>query len=487
MTAGAVSRDNDSMRVCPSIFLLLVLLGGAGSAQDSKPAQTKPVDSPQQRVILWLNRDVSVAGVLELEDEQIMTVRTPKNEVESHLKARVLAVVRLVDPQPNQEGVVFLRNGQTREGVIIEDHYDYVLMDIKGVRAKLKRELVDHVILSPTIDERYAAAKAALQPGSQDAHLALCQWLYQQRRYSDARNELLELLEKDDMPPARKLLTQVEAQIALSKKPEPQTKSDDPASPPDDPAQPRSGPVYPKDILPSELISREDVNIIRVYEIDFDHPLRVTITPDTIRTLIEKYGSNSLVPNSQTGRNNLFRADPLDIVRLMFSLRARDLYSQIQVNSEPYALNLFRQRVHDTWLINSCATNHCHGGLGAGALFLHSRNVKEDRVRYTNLLILERLSLDPAWPLINYEKPEDSLIIQYGLPRDLARKPHPLVDGWKPIFGPASPKLMDGTVEWIKAMMQPRPDYPVKYDPPRLKAATTQGEAQSAENSQPSR
>ena len=48
---------------------------------------------------------------------------------------------------------------------------------------------------------------------------------------------------------------------------------------------------------------------------------------------------------------------PLDIVRLMFELRARDLYGQIQVNSEPYSMNLFRQRVHDTWLMNNCATS----------------------------------------------------------------------------------------------------------------------------------
>jgi hypothetical protein len=213
------------------------------------------------------------------------------------------------------------------------------------------------------------------------------------------------------------------------------------------------------------------VNIIRVYEIDFDHPPKVTISPDTVRELIEKYGTDKQIPASQTGRNALFHAaadKPLDVVRLIFSLRARDLYPQIQVNSEPYALNMFRQRVHDTWLINTCASSRCHGGPYAGDFFLHRRNLKDDRVRYTNLLILERLQLDPQWPLINYDKPEDSLIIQYGLPREAARKPHPRVENFKPAFSPSNPRLKDDAIEWIQSMMQPRPQYPVDYEPPHL-------------------
>src|SRR5881394_3770325 len=174
-------------RTLPWMFILAMLVPAAAalSHQDSKPAQTKP-DAPasapgagaSQRVILWLNRDQTLPGFVQLEDDQLIAVRNLKGEVESYPKTRVITIVRLVEPQPGQEGVVFLRDGQTREGTIIEDAFDYVLMDIKGIRAKLKRDLVDHVILQPTVDERYAAAKAALQPGNYDAHFALCQWLH---------------------------------------------------------------------------------------------------------------------------------------------------------------------------------------------------------------------------------------------------------------------------------------------------------------------
>ena len=39
--------------------------------------------------------------------------------------------------------------------------------------------------------------------------------------------------------------------------------------------------------------------------------------------------------------------------------------------AEPAALNVIRQRAHDAWLPQNCATSPCHGGLdgGCGALF----------------------------------------------------------------------------------------------------------------------
>jgi hypothetical protein len=163
----------------------------------------------------------------------------------------------------------------------------------------------------------------------------------------------------------------------------------------------------------------------------------------------------------------MFRADPIDLVRLMFELKARDLYPQINVDSEPYALNIFRQRVHDAWLIGNCATSRCHGGLEGGRFFLHSRNSRDERVRFTNLLILLR-SEWPDEPLVDFERPLDSLVIQHALPRTEARFPHPDVPGWKPVFTNANQRLLADAVRWIESMYRPRPSYPVDYEPPIL-------------------
>lgn len=465
------------------------------TAPATRPAMTLPSTAPATRVVLHVNRNTVSNGQIALEDDNVITIRNTKGELESHPKSRLLQIVRLVDPKPGQTGLVYMRDGAIRRGEIVEDTYDYVLVRIEGINTKLVREAVSHVVLEPTVEERYARAKASLQPGNYEAHLMICQWLFEQRRYEYAKKELDALLSQTEMPEARRLLTLTEAQLALAKKTEivpdeepksarsdepadtrPSAEDEDASKPAVDgePAPPRAaGPVYPSDLLPDKLLSAADVNVIRVYEIDFSNPPKVSVSPDTVRTLIEKYGTNKLVPSSQTGRNEMFRAAadrPLDLVRLMFELRARDLYPQVQVNSEPHALNFFRQRIHDTWLMNNCATSRCHGGPEGGNLFLFRKNYKsDDRVRYTNLLILERLKLDPQWPLINYDDPESSLLIQYGLPREFARKPHPAVEGWKEAFRPTNPRMKDDAIEWIRSMMQPRPDYPVDFEPPRLR------------------
>jgi hypothetical protein len=459
-------------QLVPLLLMLLILPCLLALQPDDQANQTQPASAPAmaQRVILRVNRNVEVMGHVQVEDDDIITVRNRRGELESFAKSRILQIVRLVEPQPGQTAMVVLRDGDIREGILLEDAFEHVRIEIQGIVAKLRRQDVDHVVLQPTFEQRYAQAKAALQPGMHDAHLTLCRWLFDQRRYELARTELLELLEGADMPEARTLLNVVDAQLAMSVKPSATTQPKD-AVESEDSDDRNAGPVYPADLMPTELITHDDVNVIRVYEIDFDHPPKVTIPPDTVRALIEQYGTNKLIPDSQTGRHAMFRAAadrPLELVRLMFELRARDLYPKIEVNTEPYAMNLFRQRVHDTWLMNNCATSRCHGGPYAGDLFLHRKNYKDERVRYTNFLILERLKLDPEWPLINYDRPEDSLIIQYGLPAGAARKPHPKANGWKPAFPPINAKLKEEAVEWILAMMQPRPDYPVKYVPPKL-------------------
>ncbi len=439
-----------------NLILTLVTLG---LAQDPGPTTTEPTaETAGQRVILEIGRDRHVRGYVTLEDTLVIVVRGTDSKLQSYPKSRVLKIVRLVDPDPGQTGVVILRNGQRRRGVIIEDTFDHVLIEIDGIRTRLVRETVDHVRLDPTFEQRYEQYRASARTPKQK--LQLCRWLVHERRYELAAGELAKLVRESPEPEAARLLTIVEAQLALGG-----ADPDPGAAEPSDDADPDHADAVR---LPSQILSLEDVNLIRVYEIDFDRPPNVSVDPATIRAMIEQYGTNRVIPASERERRALYRADPLEIVEILFTLKARDLYPRVQVISEPHALNLFRRRVHNAWLLNTCATARCHGGVEAGRFFLHRRGYKDERVRYTNLLILQRQEVDPDWPLVNYDEPMMSLIVQYGLPRHLARQPHPDVKGWKPVFGRSGTRMLRDTVSWIETMMQPRPQYPVDYEPPRL-------------------
>ena len=439
------------MTLLQSLILALATLGLGQAAGLTD-------DAPGERVILHIGRGEVVMGHVTLEDNDVIVVRQLDTRLESYSKRRMLKIIRLVDPEPGQMGVVILNGGQKRVGVIIEDTFEHVIVKIDGIRTKLVREAVDYVILRPTFDQQYENYRSSARTPQQ--RFQLCKWLVEEHRYELASEELSALIREHSEPDSIQLLKVVTAQLALTRS--------DPTPEPLEPADGGGADDDDETVLPARILSFEDVNLIRVYEIDFDRPPQVAVDPATIRTMIELYGTSSVIPASERDRRSLYRAEPIEIVEVLFTLKARGLYPEVNVITEPYALNLFRRRVHNAWLLNTCATARCHGGVDAGRFFLHRRRHKDQRVRYTNLLILERLEVDPKWPLVNYDEPMMSLIVQYGLPRHLARQPHPDVSGWKPVFGRGGQRMLRDTVAWIESMMQPRPQYPVDYEPPRL-------------------
>jgi len=468
-------------RILASIALLLA---GAGVLA---PAPGRSDDDPPQRVLLRVSRNLEIRGHLELDEDEVIVVRDLSGDVHSFPRNNILQIVRLVDPKPGQTGVVVFRNGQIQEGVIIEDGFERVVVEIDGIRTELRRDVVDHVMLEPSFEDQYELFKDQLQPGMFIQHFRMCEWLFQKERYELARKELTDLLALTKMEDAERLLVIVDAQLRLIRR----DGDDANASPAGESAasvagdESDAGLIDTADLLPQRILSRVEVNLIKVMEIDFSAPPKIRIDPDTVRKVIESYREDKRVPISPDGQARLYRTAaerPLDFLRLLFELRARELYGEVEVLTEPRALNLFRQRVHNAWLINNCATPRCHGGPNAGRFFLHRKGHKDDRVRYTNLLILDRLELDPDWPLINYEVPLDSLVIQHALSRDIARRPHPDVRGWRPVFTAGNRRLLEDVVAWIEAMMHdPRPTYPIDYEPPMINVITGEGEGGTAD------
>lgn len=453
-------------------------------APAAPPADAPSADAPSadavasnaRRVWIFVDRYKEAGGVVESEDDVTIVIREPGGKISSFAKGRIIAVVTLAEPpEGGQEGIIHLRDGRELRAWIHADDFDGVEYEIAGIRNRMPRDAVSMVSLEPDFDERYRRFRESIKPNEVDKRLTFAQWLASEKRFELAAEELRAITREFDLPEARSLLRQVEAQLAL----EAASKGGRPGDSGDAPRggdarrrtgseARRAGPVDLRDLLPSRILSHDDVNVLRVYEVDLEKPPRMEIPPDVIRDLITKYGSSSLVPTGTEERNRMFSWEPVRILKLMFDLKARDLYPRVRVLSEPWSLNLFRTRVHDAWLIPNCATSQCHGGIDSGRFFLHRRNAKDERVRATNLLILLRSRLDH--PLVDFEDPESSLIIQHALPRDEARYPHPEVKGWKPVFTGTARALKGQAMQWIRAMYRPRPEYPIDYEPPRLDA-----------------
>ena len=448
-----------------SLLLLIVMLFAPPT---EPPAEPEVVPSTPERVHLIVDRYEEISGFIEEEDENLITIRDVFDKASSYPKSRILRIVRLLDVSQPTPGIVFLRDGTALRGTLLKDSFGEVVLEIEGIRSRLPRSIVHRAEFDLTLEQKYERFKASIDPEQYLRRFDLARWLFQEERYDLAQKELIALVGDSQLPDAIQLLRIVEAQLKLN---------DGLLEPRNDPAfestsehdGTKSGTVSLRDMLPKNLLTEKDVNIIRVYEIDFDRPPKMHISPDSIREILEMYGDSKLIPSDSVGRTRLFRAEPLEVVKLLFDLHARDLYSRIDVQTEPPSLNLFRQRVHDAWLIPNCATSRCHGGLDAGRLFLHRHNHKRPNVRYTNMLILERWD-ETERPLIDYDKPEDSLLLQYALPRKDARFPHPDVKGFRPIFTRANQRLLRDSLAWIRSMYRPRPRYPVSFEAPVLDA-----------------
>lgn len=447
-------------------------------------------DATPRQVWVFIDRWKEFGGTVVEEREAEFTVEGPYGERRSFNRNQVLDVVDLVRPGPGQRGIVQLRDGTIVRGEIIKDALDEVEFRVDSIKGTLPREKVYRVVLELDFESRYRRIRASILPEEHGRRVALARWLAENDRLDLAVAELEALLREADSDAARDLLREVNARLTLKQSIEESRRRErerreageaaQPAAPttggggaaaggaPADATPARAMPST-RDMLPDNLISNEDVNLIRVYEIDFRDPPRLSVKPEGIRQLILRYGSSDLIPASPEQRNLLYTKPAIEVVRLMFNLRARDLYSYVQVDEDPKSLALFRTRVHNSWLTANCATSRCHGGLHAGRFFLHTGNAKDQRIRYTNLLALLDFEVDGK-KVVDFEDPPSSLLVQYALPRTMARYPHPQVNGWKPVFSKSTPQLLNDTLEWIRGMYRPRPEYPVEYRRPHMDA-----------------
>lgn len=384
------------------------------------------------------------------------------------------------------EVAVQLKDGQRISGLLVSADDQAVVVRVAGINTRLPMDAVDRYDVLPPIIERYQELRKTIGDDPDDI-VRLAEWLQAREQYPLALTEVIRALEIDRTNArALRLKAILEQLIVLRTRP----KSAAPAQPARtaetaDPAR-REPAAFP-------LLSPADVNLIKVFEVDLAQRPRVLIKRETIERLMAQYAGHPLIPVTAEGREALIRRPPLEQLDLMFKLQAREFYREVEILDVPDSIKAFRDQVQRTWLMG-CATNQCHGGLEAGRLVLHNRNPGSDASVFTNLLILSRFrttlgprgggaaeSADSAAPpgraLIDWDHPERSPLLHAGLPRQDSLFPHPVVprpasaggggDIWRPAFSSTEDRLFRKTLDWIKAMYRPRPEYPVSYTPLR--------------------
>ena len=428
----------------------LCLPGGLmGAHNDPMPGPVP--ESRDDRAKLWRAVVLSCAVVSLLLAGAGLGSSQPGEQVE---------VVEEVVEEGQSDCIVILRDGRRISGKLVDQNDDGVIVRIHGIDTPFDWTVVGEVELLKPLRERYRIMRAAIGDEDVDRLLLLVDWCVSHGLIAEAMSEVEHVLEIDpDNPNARDAARYVKGQFDLETKEPGRERT------------PRDGPERPEKIE-FPLLTEEQVNLIKVYEVDLSNAPRLVIKRETIERLIDEYRDNEHMPRTLEGREALFRRSPVELLELMFRIKARPLYNEVQVVGNPASMMLFRERVHRTWLLNSCATARCHGGSEAGRLMLNGRRANSDESVYTNFLIMDRFRLDDGTPLINYAEPADSPLLQMGLPEEISRRPHPpvpirgRVGRWKPTFRSERDSRFEEAVAWIRSMYQPRPDYPIDYEPP---------------------
>lgn len=378
-----------------------------------------------------------------------------------------------------------LSDGRTVRGKLIKRDQDEVVILLGDVATTFSTRAVASIREVAPLEARYRELKAAIETTDSPGLMRLADWLYRNERYDLAVIEIDNAIKADpgnyDARELRLIIVEqqkvAEASRLAREKREAQRKN---AQTTEDQGNQDPDAVKQAETKASAvpLISEDDINIIRVYEVDLNNPPKLTIAPDVVEAFVNKFAGTRVegsgtIPTSEQGRRIYARRKPVEILSDIFTLRAREFYPKVKVLENPRSMQLFRDNVNRGWLVNSCATTKCHGGEEAGRLRLYDKKQASDVAAYTNFIILERFRLPGpdgkrTVPLINYTEPANSPLLQMGLPRTDATITHPELGKVKmrPAFLSNKDERFQQTVEWIKAMYPKRPEYPISYVAP---------------------
>ncbi|MFI4881416.1 MAG: hypothetical protein ACIAQU_02400 [Phycisphaerales bacterium JB064] len=393
-----------------------------------------------------------VRGVFQQAKQDLETLRQ-KADAQLASADGAKAPVRLV-----------FRTGQFLDGELVEETPQAVTLQIAGIERRFTQSQIERLVRLPDLATRYRQWRGEIADSDVNHVEQLIQWLVGQELYHVAHYEAARLQRERPRDPRVDDLVRQMAGLALLYEQRGQGVKREPT---------------PND-KPMELLSPEQVNLIRVYEIDLLDPPRIRIDPKDIQDFLVAYRDNPRVPQTPEGRQAMIAGEPLAVLRLMFELKAREFYGKVKVLDDPEVMKRFRKDVTG-WLVAGCATSQCHGGVEAGDLRLSYRTARSEGPAYTNFLILTRARLDDGTPLINLEEPDKSPLLHLGLRREGSLYPHPEVptergdgDAWREVFQRTEDSRWRATAAWIRTLYQPRPEYPIEYPP-------GSGEPQAAE------
>ncbi|MCK4602528.1 MAG: hypothetical protein KAU28_08690, partial [Phycisphaerae bacterium] len=275
-----------------------------------------------------------------------------------------------------------------------------------------------------TPQEEYNKKLAGIDPQSAKDHFELGRWAFEQGLLEIARKELQKALQiKEDFERAKLLLRQVEAKLEEASRPKPVADGGRPTT--------RPAKTDVANLKPEWLVGEEDIYRIRLEELREDDRVPVELKNDVLERFVDSM--RGVGDFRERNFEKRFRSwNRLRRAKYIVNNVDRDnsaVKDDIIIKRDPKFMAEFRNNI---WPIvaQNCATSSCHGGEKKfGNLQLFNVAGKNVSVDYTNYILLwgySTKSNGAARRMIDRNYPDMSLLLQFGLPEDMAKYEHPV-------------------------------------------------------------
>ncbi len=387
-------------------------------------------------------------------------------------------VFLLAAPLPAKPGVVKTRDGQTYQGDVKEDGAA-VTVTTRKVPVVIQRADVESIEYLGSFEEQYAQRIARLDPKDANGRVTVARWAFDQGHYAQAREALESALSLEPSNrDAQSMLESVRVQIRLERsRKNPAATAEARRTSATNPANiqaataPLTAPVTPPStngIDPRHLLGADDINTIRQFELKpTDTHVRINFARDVKKRFT---AAENVRPQDFNARTQF------DQLKWILEQGSADMKRDVRIVSDPSSLLEYRRNVQPL-VLGSCATSGCHGTAGGGGLMLYSP-AENEPITYTNFFILQTYARAVGRQqgpfgagerrLIDRIEPSNSLLLQYGLPANIAEHDHPTVNGYRPIFRNRDDNGYRRVEDWItQSLLAVKPEYGIDFTPPQ--------------------
>ena len=368
-------------------------------------------------------------------------------------------------------GIVLTRNGQTFEGEITEEE-NVVTVTNQGIQSRIMRSDVQKIRMTGDPSKEIKTAWDALAAGDVRGRLVLSRRAFQIRDYAMASVLAGQAAKIDPNDrDAADLLNLIRRQVTMEERATGAANAQ------------RSqrtvgGAADPTQAIPVVLMGDRDMNALRQAELrpGDDNSVRVRFNNDVRRRFVSLPQTNAAAFAELTAFQQA-----LAIIRE----GSAEMRADVILTGDPTAIHSFRSVQRQ--ILGGCAATQCHGSM-AGGNFVMFPLPDSDAVTYTNFyLIMKYARINREQPasifggagarvrMINRQHPRQSLVLQYGLPPDLAETPHPRVPGFKALFTSTADPVFGRTAEWIASLGPVDVNYDIRYVSP-VEALSQPGE-----------